>query len=69
MHPPEERELQQKLESIRARPELYDGPDLVMIEKARQRAVSELWDIQYALDELVARGIVHRCPLTLTEVA
>lgn len=66
-HPPEERALQQKMETIRQRPELYDGPDLVTIERHRRLAVSELWDIQAALDELYARDIIHRCPLTLTE--
>lgn len=68
-HPAEERELQRRMEAIRARPEVWNGPDMVTIARAQQKAVAELWDIQAALDELVERGIVHRCPLTLQEVS
>ena len=68
-HPPEELALQERMTTIRARPELYRGPSMVEIAKAQQRAVSELWDIQAELNELVERGIVHRCQLTLTEVS
>ena len=70
-HPPDEVELQEKMERIRRRPELYPAtaPSLELMERAQKRAVSELWGIQAALDELVARGIVHRCPLTLTEIS
>jgi len=68
VHPPAERELQEKMERIRKRPELYTGPP-DEIDRARRKAVSELWDIQHAVDELVARGIVHRCQLELREVS
>ena len=71
VHPAPELELQEKMKRIRARPELYPGGglDAVAMQAAQARAVSELWDIQAALDELVRRGIVHRCRLTLTEVS
>ena len=33
------------------------------------KAEARLWDLQERLNELVARGIVHRCHITLTEVS
>jgi len=68
VHPPEERALQEAMERIRIDPANYQA-DVIEREKTQQKAVSKLWDIQASLDELVRRGIVHRCPLTLTEVS
>jgi hypothetical protein len=67
-HPPEEMALQERMERIRSDPANYQ-PDAVRREAAQAKAVSALWDIQAELNELVARGIVHRCPLTLTELS
>jgi len=67
-HPPEEMALQEKMERIRTDPLNYQADEIART-KAQRRAVQQLWDIQAALNELVERGIVHRCPLTLTEVS
>lgn len=69
VHPPAEQELQEAMERIRSDPANYRATSAAELERNQQRAVSRLWDIQAALDELVERGIVHRCPLTLTEVS
>jgi hypothetical protein len=67
-HPPEELALQERMERIRTDPANYQA-DALERDKAQRRAVSQLWDIQAALNELVERGIVHRCPLTMTETS
>lgn len=71
VHPPQERALQESMERIRRRPELYPAtaPSYEAMQRAQRNAVSELWGLQAALDELVERGIAHRCPLTLTEIS
>lgn len=69
VHPPEELALQEAMERIRQDPSNYRAASAVELERNQQRAVSRLWDIQAQLDELVERGIVHRCPLTLREVS
>lgn len=68
VHPPAELEIQEAMTRARADPRLYAGT-MEDRDRAAGRALSALWDLQARLDELVARGIVHRCPLTLTEVS
>lgn len=67
-HPPAEVELQEAMNRARQDPRLSTGPMLERVA-AMRAAESRLWDLQARLDELVARGIVHRCPLILTEVS
>lgn len=62
-HPPAEIELQAKMHNLRysVTPGMTPG-QLMGIE-------GRLWLAQENLNELVAKGIVHRCPVKLTEVS
>jgi hypothetical protein len=62
-HPPAEIELQAQLVQLRAsaRPGM-SATELMGIE-------GKLWLVQEKIDELVARGAVHRCRLNLIEVS
>ena len=68
VHPPEEVAIQEAMKAAREDRGLYAGT-LTDREAAAGRALSKLWSLQAELDELVARGIVHRCGLTLSEVS
>lgn len=63
VHPPREIEIQAAMSSIRAT--AYELPTLAAVTAAQDR----LWDLQHQLDELVERGIVHRCRVALQEVS
>lgn len=63
VHPPREVEIQTGMQAIRDTAHLH--PTLPALDAAYTR----LWDLQHELDELVERGIVHRCPLVLEEVS
>lgn len=72
VHPPGELEIQELMTYTRtAAQALMFAPGATLADRAlvQQRAESKLWDLQAKLDELVARGIVHRCRITLTEVS
>jgi hypothetical protein len=69
VHPPAEVELQARMERIRLDPANYRAADATTLARNQERSVSQLWDIQAELNELVERGIVHRCGLTMTEVS
>lgn len=68
VHPPAEMAIQEAMTSARADPAIYAGA-LEDRARAAERALSRLYDLQAELDELVTRGIVHRCPLSLREVS
>lgn len=63
VHPAKEIELQAAMQATRDR--AYRTPTLAVLEAAE----SHLWDLQAQLNELVERGIVHRCPIVLEEVS
>ena len=69
VHPPQEVALQEAMERIRTDPGNYRAGSPEELARNQERAVSKLWSIQADLNELVQRGIVHRCPLTLTEIS
>jgi hypothetical protein len=68
VHPPAEIEIQEAMNRVRSDPVLYTG-SMAERNQAAGKALSKLMVLQERLDELVARGIVHRCPLTLTEMS
>lgn len=63
VHPPAEVEIQSQMQGIResASPALGSA-QLLTLE-------GRLWLLQEKLNDLVAKGIVHRCPLKMTEVS
>lgn len=63
VHPPREIELQAMMQATRER--ASEVPTLARLHAAEDR----LWDLQDQLNELVERGIVHRCRLRIEEVA
>jgi len=63
VHPPREIEIQAQMEATRN--QAYTMPTLANLDAAHTR----LWDLQRELNELVDRGIVHRCPITLQEIS
>lgn len=63
VHPPREIRIQADMQATRER--AYANPRLEVLEAAETR----LWDLQAELNELVERGIVHRCNVILEEVA
>lgn len=63
VHPPREIEIQASMNAIRQ--DAYALPTLAHVSAAQDR----LWDLQHQLDELVERGIVHRCPVALQEIS
>lgn len=71
VHPAPERAIQEAMTRTRqdAATAMMRAPDVVTAARASQAAQSQLWDLQAQLDELVTRGIVHRCGLTLQEVS
>lgn len=63
VHPPREIEIQASMEGARQR--AYSHPSMDVL-----RAVEgQLWDLQAELNELVERGIVHRCRVILEEIS
>jgi len=62
-HPPAEIELQAQMHAVRqsARPGMA-ATELMGLE-------GKLWLLQEKLDELVERGLVHRCRVRLVEVS
>lgn len=62
-HPPREIELQAMMQATRQ--DAYANPQLPVLEAAESR----LWDLQHELNELVERGIVHRCSIDLQEIS
>jgi hypothetical protein len=72
VHPPAELEIQQAMTFTRAAAqELIFARGATLADRAlvQQKASAKLWDLQAQLDDLVLRGIVHRCRITLTEVS
>jgi hypothetical protein len=63
VHPPREIEIQAAMNSVRTT--AYELPTLAALRAAESR----LWDLQAQLNELVDRGIVHRCPVRLEEAS
>jgi hypothetical protein len=70
-HPPKERGIQEAMQRIRvgAAARMMRAPDMITAKRINDQALGGLWDLQDKLNELVQRGIVHQCPLTLTEVS
>lgn len=64
VHPARELEIQAAMASIR-----NSAPDLPPTMAAYAAAQDKLWDLQDQLNELVKRGIVHRCRVRLVEVS
>jgi hypothetical protein len=63
VHPPAEIAIQHRMADLQQRA-------AYMLTTAEQNTVlGQLWDLQAELDELVAQGIVHRCPVRLEEVS
>lgn len=62
VHPQREIEIQASMESLRQR--AYATPTMAVLDDCE----SALWDLQHELNELVERGIVHRCTVILEEV-
>jgi hypothetical protein len=63
VHPPREIEIQAAMQATRTR--AYATPTMAVLEAAESR----LWSLQADLDELVERGIVHRCPVIFEEIS
>jgi hypothetical protein len=63
VHPPKEIQIQADMQATRER--AYATPSMQVLDAAESR----LWDLQHELNELVERGIVHRCPVILEEVS
>jgi hypothetical protein len=70
-HPPAELEIQLGMQRVRvdAAIAVRQARDARGAAEIQQAAAGRLWGLQAALDKLVERGTVHRCPLTLTEVS
>src|SRR6202035_3752341 len=62
-HPPAEIAIQHRMA------ELQQQAGFMLTTAEQDRALSALWDLQAELDELVERGIVHRCAVRLDEVS
>jgi hypothetical protein len=62
-HPPAEIEIQASMHQVRQ----SAAPGMSTIELMGLQG--KLWDLQDRLNELVTRGLVHRCPVRLTEVS
>lgn len=71
VHPDAELAIQEAMTRARqdAAGAMMKAPSVVEAARISQAAQGRLWDLQGQLDELVARGIVHRCGLTLQEVS
>lgn len=71
VHPPAELEIQEAMNYTReaARALLPNARSLADVALIQSKAEAKLWDLQESLNQLVARGIVHRCPVTLREVS
>ena len=63
VHPQREIEIQAAMQATRER--AYGKPTMAVLAAAE----SALWDLQEQLNELVDRGIVHRCRVILEEVS
>lgn len=62
-HPPAELAIQEAMQRTQHKAfGARDGVELSRVE-------SQLWNLQDKLNELVERGVVHKCALTLTEVS
>lgn len=70
-HPEEEKQIQAAMTRARmaAIDQAYKLPTYDMKRRMVESTESRLWDLQEELNELVRRGIVHRCPVELKEVA
>lgn len=72
VHPPAELEIQEAMKYTREAAQALILAHGVTAEDRRlvaSKAEAKLWDLQTQLDALVARGIVHRCSIVLTEVS
>lgn len=71
VHPAAELAIQEAMTRARqgASQAMMTARDVVTATRTAQAAESKLWDLQAQLDELVARGVVHRCGLTLEGVS
>jgi hypothetical protein len=72
VHPPAELELQEAMRYTReSASALMFQPGVTVSDRAlvQRKAEAKLWDLQAQLDDLVVRGIVHRCSIILREVS
>jgi hypothetical protein len=63
VHPPAEIAIQHRMAEVQQR------AAFALETSELDRAYTQLWDLQAELDELVSKGIVHRCAVRLDEVS